>query len=120
MTSRMEYIYQNCFWDHEGLFTLPIMSTDAKSSCLMYASYDEPDIIRLGNLQVAPRVRKDGRGKDILRFCEDIARSKGFEKIQLKAQTDSWMMAWYEREGFVPYAKDTSQPDTYTWLEKTL
>lgn len=116
----MEYIYQNCFWDHEGLFTLPIMSTDAKSSCLMYASYDKPDVVTLANLQVHSKARGQGRGQELLRFCEDIARKRCFDRIHLKAQTDSWMMQWYIREGYVPFAKDKRQPEVYTWLEKTL
>jgi GNAT superfamily N-acetyltransferase len=116
----MEYLYHNCIWDKEGLYTLPVMSKDAKSSCLMYSSYEDPDVITLGNLQVSPSVRRDGRGKELLHFCEDIARSKGFETMHLKAQTGSWMLAWYIREGYEPFSEDDSTGVMYTWLEKDL
>lgn len=116
----MEYIYQNCFWDNEELLTLPIMSTDAKSSCTMFSSYDEPEVVTIANLQVDSKVRGEGRGRELLRFCEKIARQKMFDKIQLKAQTGSWMMKWYIREGYEPFAQDDNTGVMYTWLEKEL
>lgn len=116
----MEYLYQNCTWDREGLVTIPVMSADAKSSCWMYSYLDEPGLIVLGNLQVCPNARKEGRGKDILRFCEDIARKTGYERMQLKAELESWMMDWYIREGFEPLCLDTDSPEVYGWLEKSL
>lgn len=116
----MEYIYHNCFWDNEELLTLPIMSTDAKSSCTMFSSYDEPEVVTIANLQVDSKVRGEGRGRELLQFCEKIARQKMFDKIQLKAQTGSWMMKWYIREGYEPFAQDDNTGVMYTWLEKEL
>ena len=116
----MEYIYQNCFWDNEELLTLPIMSTDAKSSCTMFSSYDEPEVVTIANLQVDSKVRGEGRGRELLQFCEKIARQKMFDKIQLTAQTGSWMMKWYIREGYEPFAQDDNTGVMYTWLEKEL
>ena len=116
----MEYLYQNCTWEREGLVTIPVMSADAKSSCWLYSSSDEPEVVVLGNLQVCPDARKEGRGKDILRFCEDVARKNGYERIQLKAECGSWMMKWYRREGFEVYCIDEDKPEMYVWLEKSL
>ena len=116
----MEFLYQNCFWDHESLFTMPVMSADAKSSCTMFASYAQPEVVTIANLQVDSRVRGKGRGRELLQFCEKMARQKMFDKIHLKAQSGSWMMKWYIREGYEPFSEDDSTGVMYTWLEKDL
>ena len=56
----MEFLYQNCFWDPESVFTMPVMSADAKSSCTMFSSYAEPEVVTIANLQVDSRVRGEG------------------------------------------------------------
>ena len=86
----------------------------------MFSSYDEPEVVTIANLQVDSKVRGEGRGRELLQFCEKIARQKMFDKIQLKAQTGSWMMKWYIREGYEPFAQDDNTGVMYTWLEKEL
>lgn len=82
----MEYLYQNCEWEQDGLHTIPVISTDAKASCWMYSFHHEPDVVYFENLQVCPNARGEGRGKGILRFCEDMARRMGFYQISLKVR----------------------------------
>lgn len=86
----------------------------------MFASYDEPEVVTIANLQVDSKVRGEGRGRELLQFCEKMARQKMFDKIQLKAQSGSWMMKWYIREGYEPFSEDDSTGVMYTWLEKDL
>lgn len=112
----MEYIWQKCDWDVSLVF--PIMAVDGKASCWMYSPKDDPGVITFENLFVSPDVRKEGRGHELLSFCEKVAMEHGFYKIDLRVERDSWIQKWYEREGYEQFGPDPDEPMKYIWLEK--
>ena len=67
---------------------------------------------------MSPEARKEGRGHELLSFCEKIAWEQGFYKIDLKVERDSWIQKWYQREGYVLMGPDPDEPMQYMWLEK--
>ncbi len=112
----MEYIWQKCDWGMTTVF--PIMAVDGKASCWMCSPKDEPGVINFENLFVSPEARKEGRGHELLSFCEKIAWEQDFYKIDLKVERDSWIQKWYQREGYVLMGPDPDEPMQYMWLEK--
>lgn len=112
----MEYIWQKCDWDVSLVF--PIMAVDGKASCWMYSPKDDPGVITFENLFVSQDVRKEGRGHELLSFCEKVAMEHGFYKIDLRVERDSWIQKWYEREGYEQFGPDPDEPMKYMWLEK--
>ena len=112
----MEFICQKCEWEETTVYA--VMAADGKASCWMYSPKFEPHVLPLENLFVSPEARNEERGRKALRFCEEVAREHGYEKIDLKACRDTWMQKWYEREGYDVFGPDLDEPMKYVWMEK--
>lgn len=114
----MDYKFNKCFWDE--LTNHPILANDGKSSCNLYIYKDDPTVAYLGDLYVDESIRNNGRGKELLNYAQTLAQKCGCNKIILKVEYGSWMLKWYEREGFEPYQYDNEEPDKYVWYEKRI
>src|SRR5579864_7763536 len=57
-----------------------------------------PELVKLRQMAVAPTVQRTGMGKDLVRFAEHVARSKGFKSIEMHARISA--KAFYEKLGY--------------------
>lgn len=82
-----------------------------------YLSFDDRSDIKTGvlyDLIVLPQYRRQGVGRGLVGFAEDLARSIGCHRIRLSATafdrsvSQSWLESWYQKQGF-QFAHDGSQ-----------
>lgn len=107
------------FWDNQT--ELSILSKDQKASCRMDIYKDEPSVAVLSGLYIDESYRQQGFGRELLRYCLDVAKYYGCTKVQLRSDLDftnpndqgNWILPWYKREGFQPIS-------CQVWLEREL
>lgn len=114
----MNYIINVCDWD--DLVNRVIISDDGFASCNLYYFKDTPHEMCLGDLYVNENERKKSKGKDLLKFAENLCAKNGHTKLCLKVKIGSWMMHWYFRNGFDVRSIDDEDPDNFVWLEKNI
>jgi ribosomal protein S18 acetylase RimI-like enzyme len=66
--------------------------------CLILAPLADGDI-RMRQVAVAPHAQRQGVGRALARFAEDLARELGFKRIVLHAREGA--MPFYEKMGYI-------------------
>ena len=82
----------------------------------IYRYEDDQDTIYLADVFVGPDIRGKGRGNEILKTADGIAKIMGAKSICLKVKKDSIARGWYERHGY----KKIEDARQFVWMKKEI
>jgi len=81
-----------------------------------YTYKDEPNVLYLSNVFVEESSRNEGKGTEILKVAEQVAKSLNKTTIRLKVKKESEANEWYYKHGYSLIQCE----DEYNWLEKKI
>lgn len=96
-----------------------LMEKEGQASCTIWLD-DTPTIC---DLYVNESHRRQGYATKLLKICEDLVRAEGHPGVWLYAEEGSWLVEWYERQGYQKTGEKLQicgQTVTCLWLYKEL
>ena len=71
-----------------GIITMQIDNDDKTLGCI-------------SGLSVTDSARNKGLGNELLKACEELAKSLNIKELYLSAEKKSWVFEWYKRHGYI-------------------
>lgn len=93
-----------------------IVANDGASLCQLSVEDDNPSVAWLSDVIVAGEYQQQGYGNELLSLAKMEARQMGATYLCLWAESKSWVVQWYERNGFRKRVRTTKDGYFYMYL----
>lgn len=106
--------------EHDGVGRF-ITRNSNDAFCLTFQYSDDcyKNILYISRIAVADSVKQKGYGSELLKYCDELGKDLGVEKLRLSVIDDSWQHLWYKNHGYIDVELD-EQNNNYIWMEKQL
>lgn len=91
-------IHHNYWYWGESYY---IMLNNGKGIVTMQIDNDNQTLGCISGLSVEDSSRNKGLGNELLKACEELAKSLGIIKLYLCVEKKSWVYEWYKRCGYI-------------------
>ena len=91
---------------------------DGAAAFAIHYYHDDTNLAILTSLKIKPKHRGKGLGTLTLKKAEQLCLTKGFSRIALQVQRNTWMHGWYKRHGYNEY--EASDDCFNVWLVKEI